>query len=270
MTLPDDPSALGWRTDLAVLRLGGAAITDRDDHLIVRSPGNPRYHWGNFVLVTDPGSVNDADRWLAVFVEEFPEAAHRAVGLIGEVDVAPWQRAGLAIEHEDVRAAGRAPTGAPLPAGYRVRQLTEEADWAAVAELNRRIDAESGSAATDDAFLAARLADHRRVVDTGRAAFFGAFADGASTTAAASLGIVDCGDGRARDQSVSTAPEHRRRGLASHLLGVAGGWAADRGCHQWVIVADADSDASRLYGAAGFAPVTRSVQAYRPFAVAIG
>lgn len=68
----------------------------------------------------------------------------------------------------------------------------------------------------------------------------------------AQLGIVDCGQGIARYQHVFTAPEHRRRGLTSHLLGVAARWASDRGCNRWVIVADADSDASRLYQACGF------------------
>jgi GNAT superfamily N-acetyltransferase len=60
-----------------------------------------------------------------------------------------------------------------------------------------------------------------------------------------------------------TAPAHRRRGLTSHLLGLAASWADNRGCRHWVIVADPDSDASRLYRARGFTDTERLTQAYR-------
>ena len=60
------------------------------------------------------------------------------------------------------------------------------------------------------------------------------------------LGIVRCGT-RACYQSVDTDDDHRRRGLASHLLGVAARWTADRGCDRWVIVTEATNPAGRVY-----------------------
>ena len=56
---------------------------------------------------------------------------------------------------------------------------------------------------------------------------------------------------------------HRRRGRASHLLGVAACWAADHGCENWVIVTEATNPAGRVYRSVGFEPDTASVQAYR-------
>jgi GNAT superfamily N-acetyltransferase len=61
---------------------------------------------------------------------------------------------------------------------------------------------------------------------------------------------------------VVTAEQHRRRGLASHLLGVAADWAHARACDRLVILADADGAPSRLYRSLGFSPVLRSAQAY--------
>ncbi len=90
-------------------------------------------------------------------------------------------------------------------------------------------------------------------------ASFGAFADGILV---ADLGIVRCGT-TARYQSVGTNEQHRRRGLASHLLGVAARWAADRGCDQWVIVTEATNPAGRAYRSLGFEPDTGNAQAYR-------
>ena len=67
----------------------------------------------------------------------------------------------------------------------------------------------------------------------------------------------------ARYQDVTTDEEHRGRGLASHLLGVAAQWAAERGCEQWVIVTGATNPAGRVYRRLGFAPDAGTVQAYR-------
>ena len=39
-------------TDLAIDQLVGTQVTDAGDHLVVRSPGRPGYHWGNFLQVT--------------------------------------------------------------------------------------------------------------------------------------------------------------------------------------------------------------------------
>ena len=48
---------LSWHTDLAVLAASGSWVEEHADHLVVRTPANPSYHWGNFVLVTDPTAV---------------------------------------------------------------------------------------------------------------------------------------------------------------------------------------------------------------------
>ena len=43
--------SLGLRTDLVLLRLGGSVVEHHDDHVVVRTPDNPTYWWGNFLLV---------------------------------------------------------------------------------------------------------------------------------------------------------------------------------------------------------------------------
>lgn len=246
---------LGWHTDLAVHRLSGATITKHSGHLVVRTPAEASYHWGNFVLVTDADRLDDAGHWVRVFEDELPEAPHRAIGLVGEPgNRIAWAATGLVLEHEDVLATGAGPERRPLAEGYRVREIRSDEEW----EQEAMPD---GDPSPDEVDFARRHARTRRgIVERGAAAFFGAFAGG---RLASSLGIVDCGDGIFRYQQVMTEEQHRRRGLAGHLLGVAADWAAARGCRQWVIVADADSEASRLYQAVGFAPVQRSCQAYR-------
>ena len=233
---------LSWHTDLAVLVASGSAVEEHADHLVVRTPTDPTHDWGNFVMVTDPATVDDAARWEAVFTSSFPGAGHRAIGLPTEpTDVAAWEACGLEIEHEDVLVRDAPLERRPLAEGYVVRPLTSDEDW----ERSRPVRREA----------------RRRVVDGGNAVFLGAFA---GDELAADLGILDCGAGVARYQDVVTKAAHRRRGLSSHLLGEASAWAAARGVHTWVILADAGEAPSRLYQKLGFQPAERSSQAYRP------
>ena len=44
-------TSLGFLTDLALRVLEGAEVTDRGDYLVVRSPDNPTFWWGNFLLL---------------------------------------------------------------------------------------------------------------------------------------------------------------------------------------------------------------------------
>lgn len=254
MTIP-----LGWRTDLAVLRLGGSVIIEHDDHLVVRTPAAPTFHWGNFLLVTDAGTVDDAARWLTRFEEVLPGLRHRAIGLVTEpADLSGWHSAGLELELSDVLVRDDPVDPAPLPSGYTVRPLKSPEDW----ERSTRLRvAEEGE---DPDFEEDMTRSRRGMVDDGDTRWFGAFA---GPHLVAELGIVDCGrtpEGHlARYQSVLTAADHRRRGLTSHLLGVGARWAQSRGCERWVILADDGTDANRLYRAHGFVPADRSVQVYR-------
>lgn len=252
----------GWQTDVAVLLLGGAVLDEYDDHLVVREPENPRAHWGNFVLVTDDGAVDDAPRWLTRFAEVFPEARHVAIGLVAPPDPAPWVSQGLEVETDDVLSAERLPEQRPCPGGYTARAFRTDDDWAQHVALAVRDNALTGDNEPEGhgIFMRARAVTRQRMAEQGRAAWFGAFR---GDEMVADLGIVDCGEATARYQSVGTDADHRRRGLAGHLIGLAARWAEGKGCTRWVIITEMDNPAGRLYRSIGFAPAVQNVQAYR-------
>ena len=58
-----------------------SSVTDHGDHLVVRTPTNPSFWWGNFILVAGPPAPGDATRWRALFASEFPHADHCAIGV---------------------------------------------------------------------------------------------------------------------------------------------------------------------------------------------
>lgn len=250
---------LSWHTDLAVLRLEGSTIDVRSDHLVVRTPTNPIYYWGNFVLVTDPERVDDAAHWLDVFETELPDAAHRAIGLVTQpTDAEAWKAVDLELTHDDVLVAETCPELTPVPQGYLVKQIRDAIEWEQSSGLRIAEFAEGDPREAEHERK--RTASRAALSEQGDLAWFGAFH---GDRLVAELGIVDCGEGAARYQSVVTGAEHRRQGLAGHLLGVAAQWAAERGARRWVIVADAGSDAGRLYRSRGFRPVESGARAER-------
>jgi GNAT superfamily N-acetyltransferase len=253
---------VGWATDLAVLEHSGSTVEEHDDHVVVRSPRNPTFHWGNCVLVTNPDSVDDAQRWAAVFEAAFPSATWVAIGLAQMPrDTAAWAERGLELELDDVLSTDALPRQTPLPAGYAVRRLDGD-DWDQVlagelAENHRTGEYEPQS---HERFVRARMQIQRSLSERETGAFFGAFSEG---VLAGHLGIVRCGE-TARYQDVGTDARHRRRGLASHLLGVAARWAAGHGCARWVIITEATNPAGRVYRSVGFETDVANAQAYRP------
>jgi GNAT superfamily N-acetyltransferase len=252
----------GWLTDLAVLELSGSTIEDRDDHLVIRTASNPDYHWGNCLFVLDPAAVDDADRWAGVFAHEFPDATWLAVGLARHpTDESRWRALGAEVELDEVLTTTAQPHCSAAPDGYEFRRH-DGADWEQSVALDVRENERDGEyePVGHERFVRARADSRRALSDRQVAAWFGAHADGQLV---AQLGIVRCGT-TARYQAVGTDADHRRRGLATHLLGLAAAWAADNGCNSWVIVTESTNPAGRVYRSVGFEPDDANAQAYRP------
>jgi GNAT superfamily N-acetyltransferase len=251
----------GWATDLAVLKYSGSIVEDHGDHLLVRTPNNPDFHWGNFLFVTDDDAVNDAAKWVTAFRSSLPEANWVAIGLIQMPDdEAAWVAQGLDLELADVLTTSTLPRQTPLPNGYTVRRLSGQ-DWqkSVARNLAENLRTDEYEAQSHERFARANSKAQRALSVSNVGARFGAFAD---DLLVADLGIVRCG-ATARYQSVGTDDEHRRQGLASHLLGVAARWAADKGCDRWVIVTEATNPAGRVYRSVGFEPDVGNVSTYR-------
>ena len=70
--------SLGWRTDLNFARFDGELI-ERNDCIVVRTPSNPTYWWGNFLLFDHAPRAGDAAEWTRRFEAEIgrPQAESR-------------------------------------------------------------------------------------------------------------------------------------------------------------------------------------------------
>ena len=104
-----DVTSLAFRTDLALLELGGSTVEDRGDHVVVRTPHNPTFWWGNFLLLDRVPQPGEHEQWIDRFAETFPDARHLAFGVDGTVgrasDLAGFADMGLSIDASTVMTA---------------------------------------------------------------------------------------------------------------------------------------------------------------------
>ncbi|QWF81828.1 hypothetical protein HUW46_05261 [Amycolatopsis sp. CA-230715] len=247
-----------------LLALQGSEITSHDGHVVVRTPENPSYHSGNFLLLIAPPAPGAVSSWVAEFSREFPDASHLLLGVDGT--------AGEFGSPDEVAAAGLIPDLSTVMTASSVhlplhpnesatfRMLTPE-DWAPMTEMREACNVDHEPAAYR-AFVRPKMAALRRLQEEGHGGWFGAFLDGLPV---AGLGIFTDGSGIARFQSVNTLPGYWRQGLAGTLVYEASRYAFSRlGVRTLVMVADPDDAAIRLYRSLGFEDSETQAQLFRP------
>lgn len=253
-----DIRSLGFRTDLRLLEMTGSEIEDRGTHLVIRTPSNPTYFWGNFLLLKQrpfPGGEREV---IGAFHTEFPEAAHVSIGIDGLEDqtsqLQAFVDAGLEVDSGIVLVTGTLIAPRPVAEGVVVRPLESDDDW----EQRSRLGHHLWSKTDEDTFMTfARRKDEqeRALVARGLGQRFGAFVGEALVSTA---GVFVTHAGYARYQSVETHPEHRRQGLAAAVVHAAGEHAlAAYRLEKLIIAADHDGDAIRIYRSLGFVDAER-------------
>lgn len=258
-------TSLGFRTDLALLKLGGSVVEDHGDHLVVRSPHNPVHYWGNFLLLRETPRRDDTDRWLERFAATFPDARHVALGVDGTSggveDLAGFADAGLQVEAHSVMSATTVhlPGGPNRDATYRA--LSCDADWAQSVELRLACDGRGHDRVEFADFTRRKTAEYRRLAEAGHGAWLGAFM---RDRLVAQMGLYAASPGLARFQSVETHPDFRGRGLAGTLVHHASHYGfKELNVRTLVMVADPEYVAIRVYRSVGFIESESQLQAER-------
>jgi ribosomal protein S18 acetylase RimI-like enzyme len=271
------PRSLVFATDIDVLAID-RVVTRRDGYLVVRSPGNPLFWYGNFLLFDDLPAAGDGERWERLFEREFadePRIGHRAFawdradGELGAADAEFVQRGydaehlvGLVATPDELSPHPRANRDVEIRPLDPARGGADAPLWSAVVELQVAGRDDRMQEREYREFTCARQAELRALFSAGRGAWYVALsADGELV---AHCGIVATGD-RGRFQAVETAAAHRSTGICSRLVvDAAAHAAAEHSLSAFVIVADAGYHALGLYESLGFKRRERVHSVCRP------
>jgi ribosomal protein S18 acetylase RimI-like enzyme len=241
--------SLGFRTELALLEGSGSEVVDRGTHLVVRTPDNPTFYWGNFLLLPAAPGPGEVEGWIEEHRRELG-AAHVTLGIdtTDGRDLEPLAAAGMRVDQVRTMAAGEVQPP-PHPATDLVaRRLSGDDDWEQLVDLT--LAGEEDDPHLTREFVQRRTDSYRHLVETGQGHWWGAFVDG---DLASGLGIFRAGEGLARYQSVKTHPDARGRGLCGTLVHHAGADAlAGLGATTLVMCADPSYSAIRIYRSVGF------------------
>jgi hypothetical protein len=234
---------------------------DHGDHISIRTPSNPYFYWGNFVLFDAPPTAGCLPRWLAAFEDEVGrDLPHRILSWQGPGDGEHQQflDAGFTLD----RAHSLVATSVTRPPHVRddleLRPIRGDAEWADATELQVETFTRKTGAET---FARLQMRRYRALVDAGHGVQWGAFDGG---RLAGTLGVFRLEAGAvARWQLIGTRPGFERQGVCRTLVHHTAVRALEDGAKQLVILADATYHAARVYQSVGFEPVEILTGAFR-------
>lgn len=275
-----DGAALGFRSELILHRAGGQVRDCRDEHgcVVITTPDNPSFFWGNYLLFDRAPRADDARRWSALFDllirRAQPQSRHAAFGWLEDApgDVRGFIADGYTRDDTTVMTASelREVAAPSVDVVIRAFDPCADSDWDALLRLKVATRDLVHAQAPYAQFAARQIAQWRALAAAGLGSWFGAWARDPSpyeARLAAALGIyvepaAQRGERIARYQSVVTDAAFRRKGLCRALVAHAARWARGQGAGRLVIVAAAGQMPERLYASLGFraAGLQRGVQ----------
>lgn len=251
----------GWRTDL-ILHAHGGVLAERDDCIVVRTPANPTYYWGNCLLLPRAPRDDEQTHWEARFDDEIgatsPASKHRSFGInappAGEA-LPAWLASGYevittAVLRQRPRELTPPPRSTRGTVEFRPFELDHELEQVVAQQI---VDNEGFDPHGYEEHRRQQMQRYARMARADVARWFGVWCDG---TLAADCGLIRSAaqpGAVARFQHVSTHPAWRRRGLCTALVHAVTRW----GFEHWQLAeafmgADPDDVAIGIYETLGF------------------
>lgn len=214
------PQNLSYQTDLIFHRYEGE-VEEHADYWVVRTPSNPTFWFGNFVLFRRaPQGPGACEEWLQIHHEQFGDSLnHRVFGWEepreGEID--SFLQQGFKTSHAIALTLDHVPTPPRLNPEVEVRPITTKDDWEKVAVQQIAADRDDFGYPEDGGkFRRNQLANYQAMSSDHRGNWWGAFLD---EKLVGNMGLFFDEENRVgRFQNVGTHADHRRQRVCTTLL----------------------------------------------------
>ena len=249
--------SLGRRTDLIFSKFSGT-VYDRGSYTVVKTPSNPGYHWGNYLIFDRAPKVGDLQIWKNIFDSEFEyykEPHHYVFAWdTGKVECGEYnefEAEGFEFDSGVVLVGTNLNKPPQYNQDIEIRKIQSDSDWESVIKL--QIHCADPKYLNDyyENFKRKQFTDYRQMTVAGMGYWFGAFV---GQSLVGDLGIFfekDVG----RYQNVETHPDYRRKGICGTLVYETGQIAfKEYGVEYLVMEVDLEYHAARIYESVGFKP----------------
>ena len=227
------------------------AVIDRGDYVVVSTPKNPTFFWGNHLIFPEPPRVSDIDAWSKIHERELPHAKHRAFFCDrtdgADFDSEPFRPLGFIPDPTCVMRLDGEPRGVSAEIASLASPPFDLLD--ACFTNDRKSYRE---------FLRIQVDRYVAMIASGFGRWYAVMEDGA---AIATCGVFPHEGARWRFQLVAVHPERRNRGHASSL--VAAVCRAHPGAPK-ILGCVPGTQAERVYARLGFAPIEHTIAMARP------
>lgn len=243
-------NSLGLKTEIMFHRHNGV-VTQTPEFMIIATPTNPSYFWGNLLVFPNPPQPGDYEKWLKHFGDVFatrPGVDHQTLAWdLGTPDPGELKKfISQGFEYQEtVVLVAKQITPRFENHDYEYRRIVSPQDWAQVIDLQNQTGSDRYKSDEHRAYLEKRYEQYRQLGTKGLGHWYGAFL---GDRLVSDLGLYS-ENGIARYQNIETHPDFRKRGICQNLMKFA---ALDSESSFFVIHAEEDGPAINMYKSLGF------------------
>ncbi|EDY81069.1 acetyltransferase, GNAT family [Verrucomicrobiia bacterium DG1235] len=245
---------LGYQTDCLIASLNGH-VEPREGYTLVRTPNNPTFYWGNFLLFENAPDEAAYENWIQLFHKEFgKEIGHLTFGWIADEpgNISAFLKNGFEEETSVILTLDTLKKPRPADLPHEIRKLKSDADWKVVVDLQILASEEQETPTPGyREFKVRQFANYRKAQEEGHGAWWGLFH---KDQLVCDMGLYfDQQRSIGRFQSVETHPDFRGQGLCSNLLyQLISDANRQNSLRHLVICTENDSAGHRVYQKLGF------------------
>lgn len=252
-------TSLGRKTDLIFAKFSGE-ITEKEDYILVQTPSNPNFHWGNFLVFKNAPRPGDFKRWTQIFKAEFEGFTgmnHMTItwDSTRPGEVQEFIDEGFEFEEGIVLATNKLIYPTKFNSRLKIKKISSDREWEDAYQMQLLTTDEKYAGKEFEVFKKKQMAEYRAMSEQGLGNWFGAYL---GEQIVGDLGIF-YQEELARFQNVGTHPHFRRQGICQTLVYESAQMAlGEYGVSTLVMEADANYHAAKIYESVGFKPVEKN------------